>query len=93
MGHDWSTVANEIQTGTAPAGSGFGMSYVSFGMAGGGTAGIPSFALWATGPGVQGTPLTSGFEIWFTPEPTTSALLLIAGLTLVWRRHCLRKNR
>lgn len=88
MGHDWSTVSAALQAGTAPANGLFGMSLVSFGMAGGGTAGIPSFSLWATGPGLQGNSLTSGFALLPIPEPTTIALAgLGAAALLIFRRR------
>jgi hypothetical protein len=89
MGHDWSTVSSELsQSSLHPY---FGTSAVSFGAAGGGTAGMPAFALWGLSPTPQGTPLSAGFVIGSWPEPSTGALLLIAGFTLVVRRHYGRK--
>lgn len=88
MGHDWATIASELSGGTAPAGSLIGLSAVGFGAAGGGTGGLPAFALWATVPNGQGTPLSSGFTLSPVPEPTTLALSgLGAAALLIFRRR------
>jgi hypothetical protein len=60
-------------------------------MAGGGPTEIPSFALFGAGPTGQGTPLTSGFDLYsVVPEPSICALLTFAfaAFFLVRCRKC-----
>ena len=85
MGHDWTAVAAELSGGTSPPFSLFGISAVGFGAAGGGTAGLSSFAIWGSRPTLQGTPLSTGFVL-ALPEPSAFALLAIATFSFVCRR-------
>jgi hypothetical protein len=91
MGHDWSTINSELSHGTWPPYSLFGISAVGFGAAGGGTAGMPAFALWGLSPTTQGTPLSAGFVLGL-PEPSAFALLAIAAVTFACRQFR-KRNR
>jgi hypothetical protein len=91
-GHDWSTVSSLIGSGNYPL-DWFGITSVSFGAAGGGTAGLPAFSLWGTTPTAQGTPLSSGFGVILIPEPSATALLVTGVLALTCRRVYCRKSR
>lgn len=99
LGHDWSTIAAELTgaqlagglwSGANWAGQGyFGLSVVSFGMAGGGTTGLSQFQLFGN-PSGQGNSLTAGWSLYATavPEPATVALAGIgAAALLIFRRR------
>jgi len=100
LGHDWNTIAAQLNGSTfsggvyrgsnwAQTGGYFGLSAVGFGAAGGGTAGLPAFALF--GPAnAQGNPIASPFDLFVTnvPEPTTFALAgLGAAALVIFRRR------
>jgi len=66
-----------------------GISGVGFGAAGGGPNGIPAFSLFGA-PNSQGTPLSSGFDLFVVnvPEPSTIALAgLGAAALVIFRRR------
>jgi len=77
--------------GNPAAGSFLGISAVSFGAAGGGTAGLPAFSLFGSTPTAQGTPLATGFQLFpvvAVPEPSSFALAgLGAAALMIFRRR------
>ncbi|HEV2392996.1 MAG TPA: PEP-CTERM sorting domain-containing protein [Verrucomicrobiae bacterium] len=100
LGHDWATIAAELNGSTLNNGAWagghwtrtgfFGLSGVGFGEAGGGPNSLPPFALFGSGPTAAGTPLTAGFPLYITavPEPATFALAgLGAAALLIFRRR------
>jgi hypothetical protein len=80
-GNSWSTVSTELENGSLVAGGFFGVSPVAQDYAGGGAASLPTVNLWGTGATGQG--LTSGFDLYAVPEPTTLALSALGGLSLL----------
>jgi len=77
--------------GNPAAGSFLGISAVSFGASGGGTAALPSFSLFGSTPTAQGTPLNTGFALFpvvAVPEPSSFALAgLGAAALMIFRRR------
>jgi len=101
LGHDWSTISAQLAGSSfsggayhgnnwARTGGYFGLSSVGFGEAGGGANGIPAFSLFGSTATAQGTPISSGFDLFATqvPEPTTFALAgLGAAALVIFRRR------
>ena len=73
-----------------------GNSFIGQGAAGGGTSGNPAFSLWSGLPNSPGDPLTRGFTLdidiynYVGPEPSTFALAVLGGSTLLILRR--RRN-
>lgn len=95
LGHDWATIAAELNGATFSGGvwhgnnwvkngGFFGITSVGFGEAGGGPTGIPAFGLFGP-PNLQGNPIASSTDLFVTqvPEPTTFALAGLATAALV----------
>jgi len=101
LGHDWSVIAAQLQGSTfsggayrgsawSKTGGYFGISGIGFGAAGGGASGLPAFSLFGPSATLQGTPISSGFDLFTTqvPEPTTIALAgLGAAAFVIFRRR------
>ena len=101
LGHDWNTIASELQGSTfsggmyrgnnwSKTGGYFGISGIGFGASGGGASGLPAFSLFGPSPTAQGTPIASGFDLFVTnvPEPTSFALAgLGAAALVIFRRR------
>ncbi|HEV2392731.1 MAG TPA: PEP-CTERM sorting domain-containing protein, partial [Verrucomicrobiae bacterium] len=99
LGHDWSTIAAELNGSTFSGGQWnggnwtvkngsafFGLSSVGFGEAGGGAQGLPPFPLFGTVPTAAGTPITSPFSLYViaaVPEPGTFALAGLGAAALL----------
>jgi len=103
LGHDWAEIRNQLTGATFSGGvwSGpnwqqnanefFGVSGVGFGAAGGGASGLPAFSLFGSTATAQGTPISSGFDLFTVsavPEPSTFALAgLGAAALVIFRRR------
>jgi len=90
LGATWSSISNQLASGSWSANGYFGVSSIAFGMAGGGPSSLSPFGLFGTGPVAAGTPLTSGFTLYAVsvPEPSTIALAgLGAASLLLFRRR------
>jgi len=101
LGASWSSIAAQLQGSTftggayrgnnwSKTGGFFGLSSVGFGASGGGPSGLPAFSLFGSTPTGQGTPISSGFDLFATqvPEPSTLALAgLGAAAIVIFRRR------
>jgi hypothetical protein len=78
--------------GAVPENAWLGVSARAFGMAGGGTAGLPAFSLFGTADNPSGSPLKTGWDLFGVvtiPEPGVFALIGmgLASLVIFRRRE------